>query len=257
MDAVAFYIEHLKQINEAIRIICRRSGMGHDEEMDFAQHVHLQLIENDYRRLRAFKGSSSIKTYLHTVVSRIFIDSVRSKWHPSTEAQRMGAAAVELERLVHRQRYAVHEACQIMAANPVTVLEESAAYAILDKLQVRWTRPRPVDDPEAYLPNVPDQAPDPEKRASQQQVRKERQRIIALIGTISSSLSGEDKLLIKLLFIGDRKVSEIARLLGKSDRQLYKRIQTILRRLRDAMADAGIREDDVRNILDGMGEHDD
>ena len=87
MDAVGYYTDHFKPINEAISIICRKYEMSRDEEKDFAQHVHLQLIENDYKILRAFKGNSCLKTYLHTVISRIFIDQVRVKWHPSAEAR--------------------------------------------------------------------------------------------------------------------------------------------------------------------------
>jgi RNA polymerase sigma factor (sigma-70 family) len=254
MDAAGYYKENLQQINEAISIICRKHGMARDEEMDFAQHVHLQLIENDYGKLRAFKGASSLKTYLYTVISRIFIDTVRSKWHPSAEAKKMGAAAVALEKLVHRNQYAVHEACQILAANPATAIEESAAHAMLGKLKVRKPRLARVDDSEAHLQGFPDPAPDPEKRIAQKQLQQKKQTIIALVGDITRSLSGEDKLLIKLLFVSNRKISEVARLLGKEDRMLYKRTQAILRNMREAMADAGIREGDVREILDSMGE---
>ena len=257
MDAAEYYKDHLKQINEAISIICRKHGMAYDEEKDFAQHVHLQLIENDYKKLRSFKGSSSLKTYLYTVISRIFIDQVRAKWHPSTAAKRMGATAVELEKLVYRNQYAVYEACQILAGSPSTAIEENAAHAMLAKLQVRTPRLIRVDDPETHLPSFPDPAPNPEKRITQKQLQQKKQTIVALVGEITRSLPGEDKLLIKLLFISNRKISEIARLLGKEDRMLYKRTQAILRNMRAAMADAGIGEGDVREILDGMSECDD
>jgi len=256
MDAAGYYKDHLKQIDEVIGIICRKHGIAHEEEKDFAQHVHLQLIENDYKKLRAFKGSSSLKTYLHTVISRIFIDQVRSKWHPSAEAKRMGATAVELEKLVHRNQYAVTEACQILASNPSTAIDENTAHEMLGKLHLKKPRPTRIDDPEEHLLRFPDPAPDPEERIAHKRLQQKKQKIVAMIGEIALSLSGEDKLLIKLLFISNRKISEIARLLGKEDRLLYKRTQAILRKMKEAMADAGIGEGDVREILDGMGEHD-
>jgi len=255
MDAAAYYRHHLKELNEAISIVCRRHGMTREEGKEFAQHVHLQLIENDYGKLRAFKGASSLTTYLYTVISRIFIDQVRSKWHPSAEAVRMGAAAVALEKLVYQNQYAVHEACHILAANPVIAVPESTARAMLARMQVRRPRAQAVDDPEEHLPNCPDPAPDPEDRLARSEVRQKRQAIIAHVGEIARSLSGEDKLLVKMIFVGNRKVSEVARMLGREDRTLYKRIESILRNMRRAMADAGVSVEEVREVLSGTGDH--
>lgn len=155
MDAAGYYTGHVKQINEAISIICRKHAMSSDEAKDFAQHVHLQLIENDYRKLRAYKGNSSLTTYLYTVISRIFIDQVRVKWHPSVEAVRLGAAAVELEKLIYRNQYAVHEACHIMAANPAIAVDEKEAHDILGRLPMKTSRPTRIDDSEERLPSIP------------------------------------------------------------------------------------------------------
>lgn len=257
MDAAGYYADHLKQINEAIGIICRKHGMTRDEEKDFAQHVHLQLIENDYKKLRAYKGSSSLKTYLHTVISRIFIDQVRVKWHPSAEAKRMGETAVKLEKLIYRNQYAVHEACQILAVNPSTAIDENAAYAMLGRLHLKTPRLIKIDDSEERLRSFPDPAPDPETRIAQKQLHQKKQEMIAIIGDIIPSLSGEDKLLIRLLFIDGHRISEIARLLGQEDRKLYKRTQSILQKMREAMADAGIAESDIREVLFLSDEYDD
>ena len=257
MDAVAFYRDHLKQIDDAIKIICRKHGMTLDEEKEFTQHVHLQLIESDYRKLRAFKGSSSLKTYLYTVISRIFIDQVRSKWHPSAEAMRLGAAAVELERMVYRDQYTVHEACQILAVNPTTAITEDAAHDMLVKMTVRTRRLTLVGDPEEHLLNYPDPSPDPETLIARKQLMQKKQAVVDLVGEITQTLPGEDKLLIKLLFISNRKISEIARLLGKEVRILYRKVEAILGDMRKAMADAGTAEGDVGEVLEGMGECDD
>ena len=257
MDASAYYSDNIKLIDDAIRIICRKYSISGDEEKDFAQHVHLQLIENDYRKLRAFKGASSLKTYLYTVISRIFIEQVRVKWHPSTEAKRMGAAAVELEKLVYRNQHAVHEACQMLAANPATAIDEKEARCILDRLPKRSPRPTRIEDSEERLPTLPDPSLDPEMRLVQKQQHQKKQQLRAIIGTILSSLSEEDKLLIKLRFISGHKMSHIGRMLGKDDVQLYKRTQSVLGRMRASMAEAGIGEDEIRELLAIAGETDD
>lgn len=257
MDAAVYYADNIKQINEAISIICRRYSMTRDDEKDFAQQVHLHLIENDYRKLRAYKGNSSLKTYLYTVISRIFIDKVRVKWHPSARAKSLGEKAVVLEKLIYRDQYTLHEACQILAANPSTALDENTAHAMLGRLHFKTSRFTIIDDSEELLRRIPDPAPDPETRIAQKQLHQKRQKVITIIGDMISLLSGEDKLLIKLLFIDGHRISEIARLLGKDDRQLYKRTQSILRTVRESMADAGIGEDDIREVLVLSGEYGD
>ncbi len=255
MDAARYYADHLKQINEAISIICRKHGMTRDEEKDFAQNVHLQLIENDYKKLRAYKGKSSLKTYLYTVISRIFIDQVRVKWHPSAAAKRMGETVVALEKLTCRDHYTLHEACQILAAIPSTAIDEDAAHDILDRLHFKTPRLTIVEDSEELLLRIVDPAPDPETCIAQKQRHQIKQEMIAIIGDVVQSLSGEDKLLIKLLFIDGLKISKIARLLGKDDRQPYKRIQSILRKMREAMRKSGIAESDIRDVLFLMDEY--
>jgi len=256
MDAAGYYNDHLKQINEAISIICRKHGMARDEEKDFAQHVHLQLIENDYKKLRAYQGSSSLKTYLYTVISRIFIDQVRHKWHPSAAAKRIGTTAIQLEKLVYRHQYEVHEACQIMASNPATAIDETAAHEMLGKLH-RHPRVTVLEDSEEHLPRFPDPAPDPEERIEQKQLLQKKQKIVTLIGQIIQELSKEDKLLIKLFFVSGHKISEIARMLGTDDRLLYKRTQVILQHMRKSMADAGVGHVDVQEVFRDMSRVDD
>jgi RNA polymerase sigma factor for flagellar operon FliA len=253
MDAAAYYAGHLQEINQAIGIICRKHGLAGDDEKDFTQHVHLQLIEDDYRKIREYRGSSSFKTFLYTVISRIHIDRVRTKWHPSTEAKRLGPAAVELEKLVYRNNYTVHEACQILAANPATALNEQTAHELLAKLRVRSPRLIRAEDSEEQLSCVRDPAPDPEERIAHQQRLQKKQKVVAVIGAQLQSFSGEDKLLIKLIFISGHKISEIARLLERDERMLYRRTQTLLRSMREAMAAAGIGESDAREMFEAIG----
>src|SRR6185295_8488775 len=67
--------------------------------------------------LRQFKGESSLRTFLVVVVQRILIDAHVArygKWRPSRRAQRLGAVAVQLERLVYRNRFALGDATKIL-----------------------------------------------------------------------------------------------------------------------------------------------
>lgn len=257
MDAAAYYADHLGEINEAISIICRKNGIAPAEEKDFSQHVHLQLIEDDYRKIRAYRGSSSFRTYLYTVISRILIDQVRTKWHPSTEAKRLGTTAVALEKLVYRNNYSVREACQVLSMDPSTAVTEQQAHDLLATVRARKPRPIRAEDSEEQLPRVPDPAPDPEGHLARKQQRRREREVVDLIGTVLQAFSSEDKLLMKLVFIGGHKISEVARLLKKDERLVYRRTRSLLRNAKEALAAAGIGEADVRDILEGTGAFDD
>ena len=167
----------------------------------------------------------------------------------------MGETVVALEKLIYRDQYTLHESCQILAAIPFTAIDENAAHDMLGRLPFRTPRPTIVDDAEELLRRTPDPAPDPETRLAQRQLHQKKQEMIAIIGDAVLSLSGEDKLLIKLLFIDGHKISQIARLLVKDDRQLYKQTQSILQKMRETMANAGIAESDARDVLFLLGEY--
>jgi RNA polymerase sigma factor (sigma-70 family) len=251
MKAAEFYLSHLTEINSAVAIICRKYGLSGDEEMDFSQYAHLQLIEDDYKKIRAFKGSSGLKTYLYTVVSRVFIDRFRHKWYPSAEAKRLGTTAVHLERLVYQQQYAVHEACQILSANPATAIDEHDARSIIGKLR-RSPVVTVVTDSEEWLPHFPDMAPDPEERIVHKELQRKMQKIVEHVGKLIRTFPAEDQLLIKLYFVRDHAMSDIARMLGSHDRLLYRRVQVLLQKMRDALAAADVYHIDVQEVLHQM-----
>ncbi len=63
-----FFLGHLKLIEEIVSFCCRRSRFSREEAEDFGGHVKVKLIENDYAVIREFRGRSSPKTYLTTVI---------------------------------------------------------------------------------------------------------------------------------------------------------------------------------------------
>ncbi|MGH9915100.1 MAG: sigma-70 family RNA polymerase sigma factor [Pyrinomonadaceae bacterium] len=56
----------------AVRYACRiyQYNTSHDEFEDTCQDLIVLLIKNDYHELRAFRGASSIKTWIHTIARR-------------------------------------------------------------------------------------------------------------------------------------------------------------------------------------------
>ena len=86
---------HYSLVEELIRFLSRRNRLGTDEREDFTSYAMLKLVENDYARLRKYRGDSSFRTYLTVVSQRLFLDyrtQKWGKWRPSTTAKRLGAA---------------------------------------------------------------------------------------------------------------------------------------------------------------------
>ena len=98
----ALFESELELIERVISFVSARHHLPGVEADDFGSHVKLKLIEDDYGILRKFEGRSSLRTFLTTVITRLFLDyriAAWGKWRPSAEAKRAGEVAILLERL--------------------------------------------------------------------------------------------------------------------------------------------------------------
>ena len=94
-------------VEEVVRFVARRHRLTPDDATELGSLVRYKLVEDDYHVLRSFQNRSSMKTYLTTVVSRVWLDwqvTRRGKWRPSVAAKRLGDTAVRLEQLLVRDR---------------------------------------------------------------------------------------------------------------------------------------------------------
>jgi DNA-directed RNA polymerase specialized sigma24 family protein len=99
MTREQLFLEQLAVIERVIGWVCSRHGLRGADAEDFASAVKTRLIENDYEVLGRFEGRSSLKTYLASVVNRLYLDfQVQrfGKWRPSAEARRLGTVALRL-----------------------------------------------------------------------------------------------------------------------------------------------------------------
>src|SRR5689334_4174040 len=96
-----------------IEWVARTGGLSPEDAEDFAQSVHLKLLERNYAPLAQFDGRSSFHTFLRTVVKRLLLDWRNhryGKWRPSACARRHGDAGIDLDRLITRDGCAPEEA---------------------------------------------------------------------------------------------------------------------------------------------------
>lgn len=249
-----WFLEQLPAIERAIAWICLRYGVMGAEAEDFASACKLKLIENDYAILRRFEERSRFQTFIVIVIRRMFFDQrIRDhgKWHSSSEAVRLGDAAVQFEMLLYREGRSFNDAVSIIGQRYNLPRREVECMAA--RLPDRGPRPTLVNlahvDLEASL-----SASAIEDAASAGDRLALAQRVTAIIRTSFAAFSEEDQQVLALRFFGGLTVAEISRALHLDQKMLYRRMERHLRTLRADLEEAGIRRADVHELLEHVSD---
>ena len=254
MTPKELYESNLALIDRAIAFVCRKNFLCGPEAEDFRQSVHVKLLENDYKVLRKYKGESSLKTYLVVVIQRHLLDWRNHQWgkqRPSAEAQRLGKVALKLEELIRRDGFFVAEACEILLTNHHVELSREELERLADALPQHPPRPTTVGEDE--IGDRPADTERPEERVLKGELRSEVQRLLAALEKVLGELPADDRLVIEMCVLGNRKIAETARFLGlteKEEKSLYRRRAQILARLRQGLEREGFTWEQIADLLD-------
>ncbi len=242
------FLAHLDVIDALARSVCVRNGWFGDEVDDFVAEVRVKLMANDYAVVRKYQGRSSFKSFLAAVISNAFRDhriARWGKWRPSANAQRLGAEAVRLERLIHRDGLARSEAVQQLANRSDCTLSERQ----LNALAVRLDRP-----PRTHL--VPlDLIQQPDRRRADDRVldaerRRRAEEAAARLQEAMALLDPEDQTILQLRFWEGMSVADISRTLSLPQKPLYRRLERQLRQLRSHLEANGVGPNAVMQLLE-------
>lgn len=208
--------------------VARKAGLSADDALDFSQQVYLQFAEDDYRAVTAFRGASSLKTYLTTIIRRLLIDQQRAdrgRWRPSAAAARLGSVATELERLVYRDGVPVQESISTLHVS--TGLTESRLWDLLLALPPR--QPKPTEVAEVWLESFELPFLDPVHMHEEARRHRVRRRALRL-GL--ESLPQDERQLLHLRYVSGLSVQAISERLGEAPSSLYRRYDRLLASLR-------------------------
>lgn len=240
------YLDNLDLIERVIRFVCRRRHLSDDEREEFASEVRLKLVEDDYAVLASFEGRSSLPTFLTTVVNRLFFDWMRARRgrpRASAAARRMGAVAIELERLLYWQGFTFDEACRILRDNHGVEHSPEELESMAGQLP-----PRAIDrtfeggERAAHLVGETER---PDEAALGREREAEAERVVAILEEEMGELDPQDRLILKMRYESDFKIADIARTLHVPAKPLYRRIDKLLSELRRGLQRRGVgREDD-------------
>jgi RNA polymerase sigma factor (sigma-70 family) len=248
VDYQRLLIDHLDLISQIVRTTGRRRHLSAPEREDFASFVHLRLIEDDYAILRKFQNRSTLWTYLAMVIERLSLDFCAEKWgrwRPSAMAERLGAVAVNLERLVTRDNHTVDEAIEILRTNHDVSLSDSELRAIWEQLPTR-TRTTSVGEEAAAAISGDDSS---ETTVEESDRRTSIERLQRALQTAFEMIPAQDRVLIALRFDQDMSMVEIAKVTGSSVPTLHRRLDKSVKQLRLALSQAGFEPREVANLI--------
>jgi RNA polymerase sigma factor for flagellar operon FliA len=238
------FLANLPLIEKLAATIARRHRASVDEAEEFTSELKLKLIEDDYAVLRKFKGEASLKTYLTTVTTRAFLDFRNRCWgkrRPSAAAKRLGPVAIRLEKLLEEGR-SFDEACEILRTNYRVTESRRELEEIWKRLPTKTPREKKQQD-------STDPGPRPEEQVFEDQLRETRERVAATLKRVLDKLPPEDWLIVRLSILDNRKIVDIARMLGMKQKPLYRRRVQILEQLRRDLEREGVRWEQVADLL--------
>lgn len=237
------YVRHQDVIERALREVCRRHRLRADQAEEFTSVARVRLLDDDRAILRKHSGRASFRTFLAVVVARLFIDWCNSewgRWRPSAEARRQGSLAIELERLVLRDGWPVHDAIEHVVSSGRAPREQcEAVWRVLPRA------PRVSTLPLADVVDVPVPGPPPDLLVEREQGLLVGQALERAIGR----LDADDRMLVRLQYWQSCSVADIARLHGLDQRELYRRFVRLRDRLRQELEAEGIHVGSIAGIL--------
>jgi RNA polymerase sigma factor (sigma-70 family) len=241
------YSEHADTIESVLAYTRRAQRLSADDGDEFSSWARLKLLEGDDAILRKFQGNSSIKTFLVTVVQRLFLDwriKEWGKWRPTADARRLGPVAIELEKLVLRDQIEFDQAADTLVAKG-TALSRDECDRVWAGLPRRPARQRTG---EQELDNLPASLPAGDPVAAGEN-RASAQRASSALAEALPDLTPQEQLIIRLRYQDGFTVARIAQLIGEEQKPLYRRIEQILGRLRSTLVSAGVTAEEVRDLL--------
>jgi RNA polymerase sigma factor (sigma-70 family) len=249
MDYKKVLLDHLDLIDRVVRHTARVHYLRVPDAEELASLVHLKLIDNDFAVLRKFQGRSSLRTYLTTVIERIYLDfraAKWGKWRPSAAARRLGPVAILLEQLIYRDGLTFEEAVGTLQINHQIRASREELHELFVRLPMQSRRGM-ADGRE--LAAVVGLATSAERRVQHASDRNDALRVEAVLVNAIGALPVEDQLLLKFRYLDGRGVREIAQLLQISESTFHRRLAELITTLRQNLVEQGIDKSLIHRLV--------
>ena len=249
----AMFEEHYELVHKTIYGVARRKRLDAESVEEFSGFAFVKILDDDAAVLRNFEGRSTLKTYLVTVVQRLYLDFQIhrfGKWRPSRRAIRLGPLAIELDRLLHRDGKTLYEAVDWLRERGFGDHSRESLAALARMIPNQRRRPRLEQ-----LDRAEEVACD--GGVEERLFARDRRRAAARIGTALAqalaALPAEDRLMLRLRFEEELTVRAIAAQFGIEARQLYSRFERLIAGLRRTLEKEGVGKSAALPLFEGWG----
>jgi RNA polymerase sigma factor (sigma-70 family) len=234
-------------IRRIVRGVGRKRRLADADLEELESAVWLRLIEHDYRAIRQYEGRASFRTFLTVVVTRLALDvhsATWGRWRPSSRARRLGKTGMLFETLVFRDGCSRAEAVSVLASNG----HGDPSVAVRALAGQRRSMPRryiPID----LVANTLQASDDPSAGLRARERSRRAQTVSTALQDALRALPDRDRLLLQMRYRDGCKVATMARVLGEDQKTLYRKLETLHRRLRRAVSRSGVSQSDVGELV--------
>lgn len=256
--ALGAFEDQLTTVVEVLERQCRMRLRSEEEREEFPAWAMIRLIERWPKLVRDFQARARFTSYLDRVVENLVRDyriEKWGKWRPSQCARRLGLQALELERLVYRDRWEPKEAVETMvfqsrlpSARSEEVMRERL-WSVLADLPRR--EPIPVAlDPDLIANWFAD------SRAldfqEENDLRASHARLLRLLVRALGELDEASRTLLESYFVHGTPYVEVAAEEGRDRTEVYNQAHKSLRRMRRLFEREGVERRELGRLLEGV-----
>jgi len=244
------FLAKLPLIESHAAAAARRKRFPQGDAEDFVSHVKIRLIENDYAKLRQYRGESSIEGFLAVIISNLcedYADHLWGKWRTPGGVKKLGPLATLLHRLTTRERLPLEAAYETLWTNYGVTDTRAELDALAARLPQRTDRQFEGED---ALEATPSQGKQPDDIAAGVESVRTGLRAEAELKRAMAALPAEDRLLLVLHYRDGVTVSEIARRWSRPHGPLRERLKKAERQIGDQLRAAALDAATVIPLLE-------
>ena len=245
VDPELLVVTYLPRVRQFVERACWRRGLRPEVD-DVISTVVVKLVSDNYAVVRVFDGRGPFDAYLSRIVDRVALDYQRhlwGTWRPSALARRLGTAGVMLDRLISRDQLPVQDAVLRVASQ--LGLRLSDVTAMGEQLATRPARNGIRRSELLATQHI---------SFSSGLERAERRKTVDAVNVALSKALGRltvrERALLRMRYVQELSVREIATHFRVEQKQLYRLYNSLLRRMRQILAESGVDTHVVFSVLD-------
>jgi RNA polymerase sigma factor (sigma-70 family) len=237
-------------ILEKVEAVCKRNFSAENDQNEAYIFVLDCLKDDNYKRLRAFKGKSKLSTYLHTLINSLVIDFRRKRYgrrRIPAAVVKLGRWAEAVYRLVCWQRFSFDDAYDFLQIDGQFEGSYDQFMLAIEPIRNAPCRENPsfksidehTQDPK---PDMQDTGVNPLELLVQELDRERRIKALKVIRETTRKLPEKDQLLVRLVFGSEHSLQAAAKVIQVSTSAARRRLKGLLIEYRERLLAVGIRE---------------